>query len=622
MKSFLFKRLFLLAVVAFSCQNMSLAYDVNYYYNVTVKSNNTGQGKVYVSEESHPVNNQGVVENVTYVGNTGSVTYSNTNWFGSSTQGKSIYVYAKPESGYAFNNWTITNGSGATVELPQLYSSLVTLTSKRNTFFGVPYGDGSMTCTIQANFVQVGLVRTESNNNNWGSAYANPVNNRANQNVTITAVPKITLQGVKFLYWEKIEQGGSPVILENSSATMTVRATSTPTTYKAYFSPPTEVKGVYCRIKNKATNSYLVIYNDAQIEQKSRNVDGNDVVYFDVSQSLKMVSGTNALTNPGAVIFISGEDDGSGGLLDTDMKAQTVSTRSSVVVQEKDGGKVPVDVTTVKHTNGYRFTFSGGGTPYYLSANSAGNVTFENEANNNSLWDIEIFDRGNVDNVYFGVAPKNYFCMTNNGVTKYYTTLYTSFPYELMDGVTAYWIEDVSKVDRAGKKITLTEIPTGEVVPGMRAVVLECSTYGNAKQNRLFPVYANASNVDTGTHILHGDCLVKHNPSEYEGMGTFYILSVKTTNPATSNMGFYTYKNEIPINKAFVLVPTEDEAFAKSVTLEWGEEELFGDNIATGIDGIQLVFPNKKDYYDLQGRKVEHPQKGVYIVNGKKVVVK
>ena len=87
-------------------------------------------------------------------------------------------------------------------------------------------------------------------------------------------------------------------------------------------------------------------------------------------------------------------------------------------------------------------------------------------------------------------------------------------------------------------------------------------------------------------------------------------------------MGFYTYKNEIPINKAFVLVPTEDEAFAKSVTLEWGEEELFGDNIATGIDGIQLVFPNKKDYYDLQGRKVEHPQKGVYIVNGKKVVVK
>jgi hypothetical protein len=31
---------------------------------------------------------------------------------------------------------------------------------------------------------------------------------------------------------------------------------------------------------------------------------------------------------------------------------------------------------------------------------------------------------------------------------------------------------------------------------------------------------------------------------------------------------------------------------------------------------------NAENYYDLQGRKIEQPAKGVYINNGKKVVVK
>ena len=44
----------------------------------------------------------------------------------------------------------------------------------------------------------------------------------------------------------------------------------------------------------------------------------------------------------------------------------------------------------------------------------------------------------------------------------------------------------------------------------------------------------------------------------------------------------------------------------------------------TGIDGLTVKDESVKDsaYYDLQGRKVAQPQKGLYIVNGKKVVIK
>ena len=44
----------------------------------------------------------------------------------------------------------------------------------------------------------------------------------------------------------------------------------------------------------------------------------------------------------------------------------------------------------------------------------------------------------------------------------------------------------------------------------------------------------------------------------------------------------------------------------------------------TGIDGVISVdsAPISKGYYDLQGRKTDHPMKGVYIHDGKKIGIK
>ena len=68
-------------------------------------------------------------------------------------------------------------------------------------------------------------------------------------------------------------------------------------------------------------------------------------------------------------------------------------------------------------------------------------------------------------------------------------------------------------------------------------------------------------------------------------------------------------------------------------TGNWGPRSNFGvlkskvagDEIiedATGIDNVNTENVEDNDYYTLQGVKVAHPQKGVYIKNGKKVILK
>ena len=52
-------------------------------------------------------------------------------------------------------------------------------------------------------------------------------------------------------------------------------------------------------------------------------------------------------------------------------------------------------------------------------------------------------------------------------------------------------------------------------------------------------------------------------------------------------------------------------------------KSLFGDDTTSGIDGLsapQTVEDNH--YYNLQGIRVDHPTRGIYIRNGRKVVIK
>ena len=44
--------------------------------------------------------------------------------------------------------------------------------------------------------------------------------------------------------------------------------------------------------------------------------------------------------------------------------------------------------------------------------------------------------------------------------------------------------------------------------------------------------------------------------------------------------------------------------------------------VATGVEEVKAESGKVKAIYDLQGKEVENPSKGIYIINGKKVLVK
>lgn len=238
-----------------------------------------------------------------------------------------------------------------------------------------------------------------------------------------------------------------------------------------------------------------------------------------------------------------------------------------------------------------------------------------------AMWILEKVD----DTNYFGVKPSTNMRGRDG---KYYTTLYVDFPFQIKGDVKAYTIEGVEAKNADGYYFAKVKklAQQGDVVPAQTAVVLECNST-NPADNKLLPTGdedpEQSNNRLCGTFFgsaINGLTVkdgtgVERNVT-HDNIRAFNINTADSRNP----IGFYKVKSNvtnIPGNKAF-LVLTNAEAQAKGFVLE------FEDGGTTGIETIENSRHSTEDgvYYDLQGRRVENPTRGVYIVNGKKVVIK
>lgn len=238
-----------------------------------------------------------------------------------------------------------------------------------------------------------------------------------------------------------------------------------------------------------------------------------------------------------------------------------------------------------------------------------------------AMWILEKVD----DTNYFGVKPSTNMRGRDG---KYYTTLYVDFPFQIKGDVKAYTIEGVEAKNADGYYFARVKklAQQGDVVPAQTAVVLECNST-NPADNQLLPAGdetpVTSNNRLCGTFFgsaINGLTVkdgtgVERNVT-HDNIRAFNINTADSRNP----IGFYKVKSNvtnIPGNKAF-LVLTNAEAQAKGFVLE------FEDGGTTGIETIENSKYSTEDgvYYDLQGRRVENPTRGVYIVNGKKVVIK
>ena len=179
-----------------------------------------------------------------------------------------------------------------------------------------------------------------------------------------------------------------------------------------------------------------------------------------------------------------------------------------------------------------------------------------------------------------------------------WATLYLPFSVTTPEGVTAY-----TGTQKDENTVQLTAIEGG-VIPAQTGVVLK----GTATTCPL--TLTNDAVAPVEGNIFTGTCLpISVTPETLEN---YYVLST-----LQGVIGLYwpmTGTTELAANKAFI---ARSEAAGAA-----GYRFVFGDNTTVGIDGVTLGQPDNTPYYDLSGRRIAQPAKGIYIHNGKKVFIK
>ena len=177
----------------------------------------------------------------------------------------------------------------------------------------------------------------------------------------------------------------------------------------------------------------------------------------------------------------------------------------------------------------------------------------------------------------------------------YYTTMFTEFPYELKDGVEAYYIDAVNE-----GVAHLTQIE-GKV-PAMTGVILR-SKSAAAVSNVVIPVDEEVAAIEG--NLLKGTCL----PMEAENVSVMKRAAEGET--ANIVMG---KANAVEANQCYIDTPEDGSNVIIAAAGEAPADP-------TAIQAATIA-RQASPIYDLQGRRVMNPTKGLYIQNGKKAIVK
>lgn len=184
-----------------------------------------------------------------------------------------------------------------------------------------------------------------------------------------------------------------------------------------------------------------------------------------------------------------------------------------------------------------------------------------------------------------------------------YATYYNSIPVQLPANLQAATIDN-----EAGGTLTLNyRYGEGDVIPGGTPVLLKASA---ADTYNLTYVANDVTAAPTG-NLLHGSDVA----TTTTGGEKYYALQYGKGSNA-SKLGFYWVNADgaaftSGAHKAWLALPASTLARFFSM-----------DDETTGVQQIESAKMNVEGYYNLAGQRVAQPQKGLYIVNGKKVVIK
>ncbi len=226
---------------------------------------------------------------------------------------------------------------------------------------------------------------------------------------------------------------------------------------------------------------------------------------------------------------------------------------------------------------------------YIIQANAAGTatITFSFAGNTN-------YNAADDKTITVTVVWPAIDVTANEGASgEYWATYYNA---NATQGYTADENTTVFQAALTGSQLTMTEV-AGREIPAGKAVILKST----AASITLTPA--------TTTETLEGNAL-QGTATAIQNPGNAYVLSKKN-----DVVGFYKLSSTgtIGANKAYLIYSGSSAPSFLN----------FVEGSATGIEMPKAETTNNDaEVYDLQGRRVVNPTKGLYIVNGKKVVIK
>lgn len=230
------------------------------------------------------------------------------------------------------------------------------------------------------------------------------------------------------------------------------------------------------------------------------------------------------------------------------------------------------------------------------------------------------------DNKTIGSATQNYIK---------YATYSQSYPvdYSLNErfngtAVTAYSVSTTYQSDATF--VNFTELPSNQSASGEGVILKTSGNLGESHPIFTTDVNTTPKKLTSNALVGTGDKATKFEDAKKEGcqnyiLTTKYFHLDKDENQSGAVIDgnqqcFYKWvKGDAKSNFAYLQLKNPSNANAKTVIyLDW-----FGDT--TGIHGMTAPsqVTSGKTYYTLDGRKVTSPtQKGIYIINGKKIIIK
>lgn len=362
----------------------------------------------------------------------------------------------------------------------------------------------------------------------------------------------------------------------------------------------------YYRVKNVSTGRYMSLSDN-----HSRGVDFNSCTAdCGAMQTSKIMD--NIYSDPGSIFYLDHIDGVSYNVVGQGTSLHDIinyyiyiSPVGSYykIYQEQKGQRITLsDFDDVEEDESYVATLGGKTTWYITPLNTTDN--------------------------YIGVKP------TISVGDKHYAAVFAGYPYTLGTGMKAYYINKV--IENEG--VVIIKELTG-TIPANTPVLIECSSTYISK-NQITPVLNSdavpSDNLAIGVYFCLGDRWSAHYNSTKFDPSTMRVLSLNTygnlaVSTSTQNLktvmieprgadGKHLTVTAIPANSWYIPVSSSAPSELKLVTAE---------QYATGIKDITVKPASLYNVYTLEGVQIKKNatsisdlHQGIYIINGKKVVIK